>query len=109
VVVVWSAIERTLHSRAEPRSLTAHPLTKTHLVISLLLPHAQITPVCLSTFDLYSDMPLLLWLLWFVATFEKEGGELAAPGLFFWSAAYSYAAVPTKAGLDGFEQYKTVS
>jgi hypothetical protein len=28
-------------------------------------------------------MHLLLWLLWFVATFEEEGGELAAPGPFF--------------------------
>jgi hypothetical protein len=59
--------------------MTAHPPTTTHLIVLALFPHAQITPVCPLTFVSCSRMHLLLWLLWFIATFEEEGESLAAP------------------------------
>jgi hypothetical protein len=58
---------------------TAHPLTTTHLFALAHFPHAQIVRVCPVSEVSCSGMPLLLWLLWFVATFEEEGGELTAP------------------------------
>jgi hypothetical protein len=68
---------------------TAHPLTTTHMVVSPLLPHAQFTPECPLAFGSCSGMSLLLWLLWFIATFEEEG-ELAAPiaSPFFFAEAF---------------------
>jgi hypothetical protein len=85
VVVVWSAIERTLarllvcdQEGCRAVCSNGRPYFPRHLVVVLPFPHGQFTPVCPLTFASYSDMSLVSWLLWFVVTLEEEG-ELAAP------------------------------
>jgi hypothetical protein len=90
---------------------SAHPLTTTHLIVLILFPHEKFTPVYLRTFASCSDMHLLLWLLWYVATLELKEESWLRPSLLFaealLSAAGLCAAEPTKAELDGFEQCQT--
>jgi hypothetical protein len=80
--LLWLLCDRRLSRRKEslaaPITSSAHLLTTTHLVVSLLLPHKQFTLVYPLTFASCSDMHLLSWLLCGCRLCEEEG-ELAAP------------------------------
>jgi hypothetical protein len=82
VVVVVGArdFEEKAESSAEPRSLTAHPLTTTHLVALALFPYAQIVSIYSATFVSYWVMHFLLWLLCLVPATEFWLVRLAAYG-----------------------------
>jgi hypothetical protein len=79
VVVVLGASDRVL--AAAPRQFDRSPVHTTHLIALVLLPYAQIVRICPLTFASYREMHFLLWLLWFVATFEEEGESWLRPSL----------------------------